>query len=81
MREGEEMERDSFSTFPHSLFISSLSIHFRIKICLILSQNVKYGTFVANVTKTLTYALLGNNSGSNSLQGSSYVLSICIMLY
>ena len=27
-RENEEMERDSFSTFPHSLFISSLSIHF-----------------------------------------------------
>ena len=80
-RKGEEMERDSSSTFPHSLFISSLSIHFHIKICLILSQNVKYGTFVANVTKTLTYALLGNISGSNSLQGSSYVLSICIMLY
>ena len=26
--ENEEMERDSFSTFPHFLFISSLSIHF-----------------------------------------------------
>ena len=27
-RENEEMERDSLFTFPHSLFISSLSIHF-----------------------------------------------------
>ena len=27
-RENEEMERDSLSTFPHSLFISSLSMHF-----------------------------------------------------
>ena len=26
-RENEEMERDSLSTFPHFLFISSLSIH------------------------------------------------------
>ena len=35
----------------HFLFISSLSIHFLIKNCLILSQNVKYDTFAANVTK------------------------------
>ena len=34
-----------------SLFLPSLSISY-IKICHILSQNVKYGTFVANVTKT-----------------------------
>ena len=27
------MERDSLSTFPHFLFISSLSIHFHIKNC------------------------------------------------
>ena len=27
-RENEEMERNSLSTFPHFLFISSLSIHF-----------------------------------------------------
>ena len=27
-RENEEMEGDSLSTFPHFLFISSLSIHF-----------------------------------------------------
>ena len=39
-----------------SLFPSSLSISY-IKNCLILSQNVKYGTFIANVTKNLTYAL------------------------
>ena len=53
------------SPFPPSLSISY------IKICHILSQNVKYGTFVANVTKILTYALWGNNSGSNLLRGSS----------
>ena len=47
-RENEEMERDLLSTFPHFLFISSLSIHFLSKILL---QNVKYGTFVDNVTK------------------------------
>ena len=56
-RENEEMERDSLSRFPHSLSISSLSIHFLYQNCHILSQNVKYGTFVANVTKNLTYAL------------------------
>ena len=33
-----------------ALFPPSLSISY-IKDCLILSQNVKYGTFVANVTK------------------------------
>ena len=47
-RENEEMVRDSLSTFPDFLFISSLSIHFQIKNCLILSQNAKYGTFVTN---------------------------------
>ena len=58
---------------PHFLILSpfppSLSISY-IKICHILSLNVKYGTFVANVTKILTYALWGNNSGSNLLRGS-----------
>ena len=58
---------------PHFLILSpfppSLSISY-IKICYILSQNVKYGIFVANVTKILTYALWGNNSGSNLLRGS-----------
>ena len=47
----EEMERYSLSTFSHFLSMSSLSLHFLIKKCLILSQNTKYGTFVANVTK------------------------------
>ena len=57
-RENEEMERDSLSIFPHYLFFfhSSPSISY-IKNCLILSQNVKKGTFVANVTKNLSYAL------------------------
>ena len=50
-KENEEMERDSLSTFPHFLFISPLSIHFLYQT---LSQNVKYGTFVANFTKNLT---------------------------
>ena len=46
------MERDSLSTFPHSVFISSLSLSISyIEICHILSRNVKYGTFVANFTK------------------------------
>ena len=65
------MERDSLSTFPHFLFINSLSIHLLYRNCIILSQNVKYSTFVANVTKNLSYALWENNSGSNSLRGSS----------
>ena len=46
-RENEKMERGSLSTFSHFLFISSLT-----KMS-ILSQNVKYGTFVANVRKKL----------------------------
>ena len=53
-RENEEMERecgkgDSLSIFPHFLFLSSLYIHFLNKNCLILSQNVKCGTFVTNI--------------------------------
>ena len=65
-RENEEMERDSLFTFPHFLFISSFSIHF-------LYQKLSHfvGTFVANVTKNLTYALWENNSGSNSLRETS----------
>ena len=54
-RENDEMERDSLSTFPHFLYISFLSIHFlhqKLSYKYILSQNVKYGTFVAKVTKT-----------------------------
>ena len=71
----------------YSLYPPSLSISY-IKNCHILSQNVKYGTFVANVTKNLTYALWGNNSGSNSLRGSSascaglsnHILFFCKMI-
>ena len=54
-----------FSLFPPSLSISY------IKNCDILWQNVKNGTFVANVAKNLTYALWENYSESNSLRGSS----------
>ena len=57
-RENEEMERDIHSQdfLIFCLFSPYLSISY-IKNCHILSQNVKYGTFVANVTKNLTYAL------------------------
>ena len=52
-RENEEMEREIHSQdfLILCLFPPSLSISY-IKICHILSQNVKYGIFVANVTKT-----------------------------
>ena len=49
MRKWREIHSLHFLIFP--LFPPSLSISY-IKNCLILSQNVKYGTFVANVTKT-----------------------------
>ena len=67
----EELERDSLSTFSHFLFISSLSFHFFYQKLSHFVANVKYGTFVANVTKNLPYALFENNSGSNSLRHSS----------
>ena len=70
-RENEEMERDWLSTFPHSLSISSLSLYFLHQKASHFLQNVKYSTFVANISKTSTYALWGNNSGSNLLRGSS----------
>ena len=79
-----EMERDWLTILPHSFSISFLFLHFLIlspfppslsisyiKMRHILLQNVKYGTFVTNVTKILTYALWGNNSGPNNLRGSS----------
>ena len=46
-RENEEIERDSLSSFS-LYFLPSISY---IKICLILLQNVKYSTLVANFTK------------------------------
>ena len=57
-RENEEMEWEIHSQdfLILCLFPPSLSISY-IKNCHILSQNVKYGTFVANVTKNLSYAL------------------------
>ena len=63
------MEREWGNGERFTLNISSFSV----KNCHILSQNVKYGTFVANVTKISTYALWGNNSGSNLLRGSSAI--------
>ena len=74
-RESEEMERQwkeihslhflIFSLFPPSLSISN------IKKCLILSQNVKYVTFVGMSQKNLTYAPWENDPGSSSLRESS----------
>ena len=68
MRKWREIHSQDFLIL--CLFPPSLSISY-IKNCHILSQNVKYGTFVANVTKNLTYALWENNSGSNSLREST----------
>ena len=62
----EKMQREWGNFLIFSLYPPSLSISY-IKNCLILPQNVRYGTFVANVKKNLTYALWENNSGSNSL--------------
>ena len=53
------------------LSISSVSLYF---------PNVKYCTFVSNVTKNLTYALWENNSGSNSLRESSASCAGLIMV-
>ena len=60
----------SLHFLPLSPFPLSLSISY-IKIGHILLQNVEYGTLVLNVTQISTYALFGNNSGSNLLRGSS----------
>ena len=51
MRKWREIH--SIHVLIFSLFPPSLSISY-IKNCLILSQNVKYGTFVADVTKNLS---------------------------
>ena len=53
VRNGERMRKWRGNGERFTLFISSLSL---------LSINVEYGTFVANVTKNLTYALWENNS-------------------
>ena len=65
MRKWREIHSLHFLIF--SLFPSSLSISY-IKNCLILSQNAKYGTFVAEVKRNLSYSLWKNNSESNSLR-------------
>ena len=67
---GERMRKWRKNFLILSLYPPSLSISY-IKICHTLSQNLKYGTFVTNVTKNLTYALWENNSGSTSLRESS----------
>ena len=58
----------------YSLFYPSLSISY-IKNCLILSQNVKYGIFVANFINNLTYARWENNSGLRESSASCEGLS------
>ena len=72
---GERMRKWREIHFLHfllfSLFPPSLSISFT-KNCLTLMQDVKYGTFVANVTKNLTYyALWEINLRSTSQRESS----------
>ena len=68
IRKWREIQCPHFFIF--SLFPPSLSISY-IKNCLILLQNVEYSTFVANVTKNVTYVLWENNSGSNLPRESS----------
>ena len=57
----EEIEREWGNFLIFSLFPPSLTLSY-IKNCLILTQNVKYATFVANVTKNSTHARWENNS-------------------
>ena len=71
---GEEMEREWGNGERFTLYIFSFSLYFLPLYPFLykkLSHLVKCGTFVANVTKKLTYALWENNSGSNLLRGSS----------
>ena len=67
MRKYREIHSQDFLII--CLFPPSLSISF-IKNCHILSQNVKYGTFVANVTKNLIYEkiILGQIRCEEALQ-------------
>ena len=75
MRKWREIHPLHFLIF--SLSPPSLSISY-IKNCCILLQNVKNGTFVANVTKkNLTYAQWDNDSGSNSLRESTASWQLC----
>ena len=76
-RKNEEMETEWGNGEWFTLYISSFSLYYLplsiscIENCHILSQNVKNGTFVANVIKNLAYALWENNSRLNSLRESS----------
>ena len=59
-RGNEEMERDSLSTFPRFFSLYFLPLYpfplsNDVLFCFVV--NVKSGTFVANVTRNLTYAL------------------------
>ena len=59
LKENDSLHFLILSPFPPSLSISASKF---VTFC---RKMLKYGTFVANVTKILTYALWGNNSGSN----------------
>ena len=58
-RDNEEMERKRGNGERFTLYMSSFSLYFPplclFPSCHILSQSDKYDTFVANVTKNLTY--------------------------
>ena len=73
-RYNEKMKR-KWRENEETLHIYSFSLYFlplyQFPISKLLSQNVRYGTFVANVTKNLAYALWEKNSGSNLRRGSS----------
>ena len=57
-RENEEMERNSLSTFPYFLFISSLSIHFLYKKIAAFCRKMLNTALLSRVSqKNLTNAL------------------------
>ena len=55
--ENEEMERDSLSTFPHSIFTFSLSIHFLYQKMSHFVAKCYIWHFCHECHKNLTYAL------------------------
>ena len=60
-----------------SLFPPSLSISY-VKICHILAQNVKYGTFVVNVAKNLTCTRYEKTIlGLNRYETAPQVVPVC----
>ena len=70
-RENEEMERDSLSTFPHFLFISSLSIHFLYQKLYHFGAKWPIRHFCRECHKKIIIRAMKNNSGSTSLWESS----------